>query len=531
MARSEAGHPPSKVEAIDLAAPLLQTRAVIKRFGGVTALKGVSLTVEASTVHGLLGENGAGKSTLVKIVAGLLNPTEGEVLLDGAPLGPVDVKAMESHGVFLVTQEPAIVNPLSVAENLMLGRWPSRGFWVDTSLMHRKATEYLVGTGLDPRARAGSLSAVNRRKLNILRALHSGGRLIILDEPTTALTMADRRDLFDFMRKLKREGVTFMFISHYNEEILEICDSVSVLRDGDLVTSNQPVGTISSDALSEMVLGRGLQLFARGAGASAAAAGSGWRFRDLRCPAFAVDRLDIAAGEIVGFAGLPGSGAQELARAIYGLMPATGTIEHDGADRPMPATPAAALDGGIAFLSEDRLKDGIVGIHSIAKNITLSSLGSISSGSVISPARERSLVDDLFKRLSIKARDAQQPVGQLSGGNQQKVLLSRLLATKPKLLILNEPTRGIDVGVKEEVHRIVDVLTREGVSVIIVTSDLDEMLRAVDRVVLFAAGAIVGDRLASTLTKDDVLAIAFSSSHPGAMAPAAISSQPGVLVS
>ncbi len=514
-----------------MAAPLLQTRDVVKRFGGVTALKGVSLTVEAGTVHGLLGENGAGKSTLVKIVAGLQNPTQGEVLLDGAPLGPIDVKAVEGHGVFLVTQEPAIVNPLSVAENLMLGRWPHRGFWVDTGLMHRKATEYLAGTGLDSRARAGSLSAVDRRKLNILRALHSGGRLIILDEPTTALTMADRRDLFDFMRKLKRGGVTFMFISHYNEEILEICDSVSVLRDGELVTSNQAVGTISSDALSEMVLGRGLQLFARGAGASARASGSGWRLKDLRSPAFVVDRLDIAAGEIVGFAGLPGSGAQELARAIYGLLPASGTIEHDGAARPLPKDSTAGLAAGIAFLSEDRLKDGIVGIHSIAKNITLSSLRGISSGGVIAPARERSLVADLFKRLSIKARDAEQLVGQLSGGNQQKVLLSRLLATKPKLLILNEPTRGIDVGVKEEVHRIVDGLTREGVAVIIVTSDLDEMLRAVDRVVLFAGGVIVGDRPAGALTKDEVLAIAFSSSPPGVTAPTSIQTQPGVLVS
>ncbi len=519
------------MQAIALAAPLLQTRDVIKRFGGVTALKGVSLTVEAGTVHGLLGENGAGKSTLVKIVAGLQNPTEGEVVLDGVPLGPVDVKAMEGHGVFLVTQEPAIVNPLSVAENLMLGRWPRRGYWVDTSRMQRLASEYLAGTGLDPRASAGSLSAVDRRKLNILRALHSGGRLIILDEPTTALTMADRRDLFDFMRKLKREGVTFMFISHYNEEILEICDSVSVLRDGDLVTSNQPVAAITSDALSEMVLGRGLQLFARSAGGAAVAAGSGWRFRDLRGPAFAVDRLDIAAGEIVGFAGLPGSGAQELARAIYGLAPASGTVEHGGTTRPLPSDPTAALAADIAFLSEDRLKDGIVGIHSIAKNITLSSLGNIATASVISPARERSLVADLFKRLSIKARDADQLVGQLSGGNQQKVLLSRLLATKPQLLILNEPTRGIDVGVKEEVHRIVDALTRNGVAVIIVTSDLDEMLRAVDRVVLFSGGTVVGDRPAASLTKDDVLAIAFSSNHVAAAAVASLQTQPGVLAS
>ena len=492
--------------------PLLVTRNVVKRFGGVSALKGVSLTVDAGTVHGLLGENGAGKSTLVKIVAGLHNPTEGEIVLDGTVLGPVDVKAMEGHGVFLVTQEPAIVNPLSVAENLMLGRWPRRGPVVDVGLMYRRAAEYLEGTGLDPRERAGRLSAVDRRKLNILRALHSGGRLIILDEPTTALTMADRRVLFDFMRNLKREGVTFMFISHYNEEILEICDAVSVLRDGDLVADNQPVADITSGALSEMVLGRGLHLFARHGTAASGSDRAAWRFAGLRGASFALDALAIAPGEVVGFAGLPGSGAQELARALYGLIPAAGTVEHDGHVRPLPTHPAEALQAGIAFLSEDRLKDGIVGIHSIAKNISLSSLRRVSSASVIGPAREKALVADLFGRLAIKARDAEQLVGQLSGGNQQKVLLSRLLATQPRLLILNEPTRGIDVGVKEEVHRIVDGLTRQGVSVIIVTSDLDEMLRTVDRVVLFADGRVVGDHPADRLTKDDVLAIAFTSS-------------------
>jgi len=506
--------------------PLLQTFDLIKRYGGVSALKGVSLSVDRGTVHGLLGENGAGKSTLVKIVSGLHGPTEGEIHLDGKPIGPADVKQMEGLGVFLVTQEPAIVSSLSVAENLMLGRWPRRGLWVDVRAMNRLATDYLQGTGLDPRAMAGRLSAVDRRKLNILRALHSGGRLIILDEPTTALTMADRRILFDFMRKLKGEGVTFMFISHYNEEILEICDAVSVLRDGALVTDNQPVASVNSDALSEMVLGRGLHLFTRRRVVSEVepAPLPNWRFSGLRGAHFSVDRLDIAAGEVIGLAGLPGSGAQEMARAIYGLLPADGSVDHAGATRPLPADPAEALTRGIAFLSDDRLRDGIVGIHSIAKNITLSSLGAISTGSVISLTRERDLVADFFRRMSIKARDAAQPVGQLSGGNQQKVLLSRLLATKPRLLILNEPTRGIDVGVKEEVHRIVAGLTRDGVSVIIVTSDLDEMLRAVDRVLLFVDGKIVDDRAAASLTKEDVLRIAFSSSpHP--IPPAALAPQ------
>lgn len=517
-------------------APILEMRNISKTFPGVKALSNVDLTIYAGEVHALMGENGAGKSTLVKIVAGLHNPTEGDVLLDGTPLGAVDVKAMESHGVFLVTQEPAIVDSLTVAENLVLGRWPRRGPWVDVRAMRRLATEYLEGTGLDPRALAGRLSAVDRRKLNILRALHSGGRLIILDEPTTALTMADRRALFDFMRKLKRDGVTFMFISHYNEEILEICDAVSVLRDGLLVAGNQPVAEVSSDALSEMVLGRGLNLFARHGSGPPGIEAPAWSFANLKGRGFAVDRLALAPGEIVGFAGLPGSGAGEVARAIYGLLPATGTVTRAGETRPLPADPAAGLASGIAFLSEDRLKDGIVGIHSIASNISLSSLGRVATGGVVWPGRERALVRDVFERLAIKAHGAGQAVGQLSGGNQQKVLLSRLLATEPKLLILNEPTRGIDVGIKEEVHRIVDGLTREGVSVIVVTSDLDEMLRTVDRVVLFVGGRIVGDHPADTLTKDDVLRIAFSTAgpergRPSTSHPATPQLSPGVLAS
>lgn len=495
--------------------PLLETRGLVKRYGGVHALKGVSLRIEAGTVHGLLGENGAGKSTLVKIVAGLVQPTEGTILLDGERIVARDVRAMEDHGVFLVAQEPMIVGGLSVADNLMLGRWPTGRLGIDDRRMHAMATEFLVGTGLDPGAPAWRLNAVDRRKLNILRALHSGGRLIILDEPTTALTLADRAQLFAFMERLKRQGATFLFISHYNEEILEICDAVSVLRDGELAAGNRMVATLDSAALSELVLGRGLQLFHRTA-PTPVAPGPGspaeaWRISEVRSAGLGVDSLVIAPGEIVGFAGLPGSGARELARALFGLLPGcSGRIGQDQRTAALPANPAAALKVGIAFLSEDRLKDGVVAIQSIHHNICLSSLGQVSRHGWISAAGEASLVRRFFSALGIKASSPATRVGMLSGGNQQKVCLSRLLATSPRLLILNEPTRGIDVGVKEEVHRLVNELTREGVSVIVVSSDLDETLRFVDRVVLFAAGRVVADRPAAGLSKDEVLALAFT---------------------
>jgi simple sugar transport system ATP-binding protein len=516
-----AGRTPAALSREDeMSIPLLETRDVVKRYGGVHALKGVSLRIEAGTVHGLLGENGAGKSTLVKIVAGLVQPTEGEILLDGTRITAPDVRAMEEYGVFLVSQEPMIVGGLSVADNLMLGRWPTGRMGIDDRRMHAMAAEFLAGTGLDSRQPAVSLNAVDRRKLNILRALHSGGRLIILDEPTTALTLADRSQLFAFMNRLKTQGVTFLFISHYNEEILEICDAVSVLRDGELAAGNLPVSTLEAAGLSELVLGRGLALFHR-APAPPVDSGRAWKLTNVRGTGLSMDSLTIAPGEIVGFAGLPGSGARELGRALFGLLPGyTGRIGQGEDARPLPAHPAAALAAGIAFLSEDRLKDGVVAIQSIHENICLSSLGRVSRSGWISGVREAALVRHFFGALDIKASGPATRVGALSGGNQQKVCLSRLLATEPRLLILNEPTRGIDVGVKEEVHRLIDELTRSGVSVIVVSSDLDEMLRLVDRVVLFAGGRVVADRRAGELTKDEVLATAFTSQPAGTPASA-----------
>ncbi len=297
--------------------------------------------------------------------------------------------------------------------------------------------------------------------------------------------------------------------------------------------ANSPPATarsalIGSGGLSELVLGHGLELFHR-APAPPAESGKAWRLSDVRGAGLSVDHLTLAPGEIVGFAGLPGSGARELGRALFGLLPGcTGRIgqgdegQEDEA-RPLPAHPAAALAAGIAFLSEDRLKDGVVAIGSIHDNICLSSLGHVSRHGWISGAREASLVRRFFGALGIKADGPATRVGALSGGNQQKVCLSRLLATEPRLLILNEPTRGIDVGVKEEVHRLIDELTRSGVSVIVVSSDLDETLRIVDRVVLFAGGRVVADRRAGELTKDEVLATAFTSQSAGP--PAAASAE------
>ena len=490
-------------------ATLLEVRDAVKRYGGVTALKGVGLSIARGTIHGLLGENGAGKSTLVRIIAGLTRASEGSVILGGDDVGHSDVRSMERRGVFLVTQEPMIVDQLTVADNLVLGRWPTKTGFVRERAMFAQAHEFLHEARLDPYAPAASLSPVDKRKLNILRALHSGGKLIILDEPTTALTMADKAQLFDFMRRLRGQGVSFLFISHYNEEILEVCDEVSVLRDGNMVARNESIRHLDSDALSSLVIGESVELFHRAP--RDATSMTTWSLQRITAPGLQIERLDLAAGEIIGFAGLPGSGARELGRALFGLLRgARGSLADGMVHHMLPRTPNDAFKQGIAFLSEDRLRDGIVAIQSVAENMSLSSLRRLSRFGFMSPQAEQALFARLAGLFLIKTGSPTARVSGLSGGNQQKVLLSRLLAGKPRLVILNEPTRGIDVGVKEEVHRFVDALTKDGATVIVLTSDIDEMLRMTDRIAFFVDGRVTSIESSRALKKEDVFERAFS---------------------
>ena len=471
---------------------ILRADNLSKSYGAVHALRGVSIAVRRGSIHGLLGENGAGKSTLVGIISGQHTPSGGTIALDGRVLENTDVRAMEEAGVFLVTQEPMIVDHLSAAENLMLGIWPSGpGGFVSWRRLNADAARMLEGSGINPKVRAGRLDAVARRKLNILRAMFSGGKVIILDEPTAALTVTDRRVLFDFMRRLKAEGVTFIFISHYNDEILDICDAVSVLRDGSLAGGSDDIGAMTSEQLSELVLGRGLTLFQRervshdGKAPLVSLRGVVAEHVDLAA-------LDIAPGELVGFTGLPGAGAKELARAIFGLNPArAGTIKLGDADPvALPRDPSDAFAAGIAYLSDDRRREGSVSQMSIADNIAMSSLGSRSRAGFIDSAAEARVVERYFQAMGIKAPGPQVAVDTLSGGNQQKVCLGRVLATEPRLLIVDEPTRGIDIGVKQDVLRIIDRLSRAGVAVIMVSTDTDELVRAADRICIFEHGAI-----------------------------------------
>jgi simple sugar transport system ATP-binding protein len=469
---------------------ILAVENVNKSYGPVHALRGVTTQIRRGSIHGLLGENGAGKSTLVGIISGQVIPTSGRILMNGRALEHVDVKAMEQAGVFLVTQEPMIIDNMTAAENLMLGVWPNRHGFVDWKALSAGAMQMLAGSGVDANALAGSLDAVARRKLNILRAMFSGGQVIILDEPTASLTVTDRQQLFDFMRRLKHEGVTFIFISHYNEEILEICDAVTVLRDGSLAGRSSDVSVLSSEQLTELVIGHGVELFQRKR-RDLSAQPPAVSLRGLQGHCLSLECLDIAPGEIVGFTGLPGAGAKEAARAVFGLHAATGTLCMNGeASCALPKTPHAAFDAGIAYLSDDRRRDGAVGQMSIATNIALSSLAARARLGFIDHEAEDQIVSHYFKAMGVKALSADYSVNTLSGGNQQKVCLGRVLAAKPRLLIVDEPTRGIDMGVKQEVLRIIDQLSHAGMAVIIVSTDTDELVRAADRICVFDQGGI-----------------------------------------
>ena len=483
---------------------ILRVEGLSKSYGGVAALKNVDLSIHCGTIHGLLGENGAGKSTLVGIMSGQRQPTSGVIYLDEVALERTDVRSMEQAGVFLVTQEPMIVNHLSAAENLMLGIWPRTRFgFVNWRKLRADAHRMLEGTGVPPDAAAGALDAVARRKINILRAMFSGGKVIILDEPTASLTAADRVQLFDFMRRLKSEGVTFVFISHFNDEILEICDAVSVLRDGCYAGGSDEVDELTSEKLSELVLGHGLVLFARERPRFADDAPF-IEIKNIRSGNLRLESLKIREGEVLGITGLPGGGGKELARALFGMQPrSSGTICFAGEPvREIPQHPAEAFKRGIAYLSDDRRKDGSISAMSIAQNLSLSSEVALAKGIFMRTDRERTLAERYFSLLGIKAPRSSVAVDTLSGGNQQKVCLGRVLATQPRLLMLDEPTRGIDVGVKQDVLRAVDGISRTGVAVIIVSTDTDELARAADRVLVFRGGRIVDELSGADLSQD-----------------------------
>ncbi|BDA85698.1 ribose ABC transporter ATP-binding protein [Aureimonas sp. SA4125] len=501
--------------------PLLEMRGIAKHFSGVTALDDVSLTLNGGEILGLMGENGAGKSTLLKILSGVQPPSSGTILMDGQPVEIESPQAARRLGIVTIYQELSLIPTLSVAENIFIGRAPlGRLGLVDWRAMRADARDIIarVGLTLDPQTPVSALSVAEQQMVEIARALSLSSRIIVMDEPTSALSESEVTRLLSIMDRLRGEGVAIMFVTHRLEEASTICDRMTVLRDGrlagELVRDGAP---IPLPAIIEKMVGRAAsELYARPAQRSAAGAVRlevrGLKtVRDPEAPhAIVLDGvdLDLRAGEILGIAGLVGSGRTELARAIFGADAiAAGTLRLDG-EAITPRSPADAIALGIGLVPEDRKHQAIFPALGILANFSVASLNAYSNWmGVMAERREQDELGSYRKLLNIRMAHAGQRIDGLSGGNQQKVILARWLARDPKVLIVDEPTRGVDVGAKAEVHQILVQLAARGIAVMVISSELPEILAVSDRIVTMRAGKITGEMAAAEASEDRLMAL------------------------
>ncbi|RUT30300.1 sugar ABC transporter ATP-binding protein [Arsenicitalea aurantiaca] len=503
------------------ATPLLAIEGLTKRFGAVTALENVSLSLRKGEVLGLMGENGAGKSTLLKILSGVQPPTEGRILIDGAPVTITSPQHAQSLGIITIYQELSLIPTLSVAENIFIGRAPiGRLGLVDWGRMRREAREIIarVGLRIDPQTVVSALSVAEQQMVEIARALSLSSRIIIMDEPTSALSETEVARLLSIMARLREEGVAIMFVTHRLEEASGICDRMTVLRDGRLAGHlERGDGPIPIPAIIENMVGRAAsELYARPA-ERATPGPVRLEVRGLRTTpnpeaphAIVLDGvdLDLRGGEILGVAGLVGSGRTELARAIFGADPvAAGTLTLDGTEI-RPASPADAIALGIGLVPEDRKHQAIFAALGILSNFSIAALDAYARfGGLMDEKRERADLAEYKRMLNIRMADADQTIDGLSGGNQQKVILARWLARDPKVLIVDEPTRGVDVGAKAEVHQILVQLAARGIAIMVISSELPEILAVSDRIVTMREGRITGELPAREASEAKLMAL------------------------
>ncbi|TNL14202.1 D-xylose ABC transporter ATP-binding protein [Kosakonia cowanii] len=489
--------------------PVLEMRNIAKVFGKFYALKGVDLTVWPGEIHALMGENGAGKSTLMKILAGAYTATIGEILIDGTPhtiRGPKDALGA---GITLIYQEMQLAPNLTVAENIFLGSEIARGGLVQRKTMAAQAQAVIdrLGANFSATDRVMKLTIAEQQQVEIARALHRNRRILLMDEPTAALSSRETHRLFELIMRLRDEGMAIIYISHRMAEVYELSDRVSVLRDG------QYVGSLTRDSLNaaelvRMMVGRPLSdLFNKA--------------RDITPgkPRLTVHHLtdggkiqpvslQVRAGEIVGLAGLVGAGRSELAQLIFGVRKATGgMIEIDG-EPVVIHSPRAAIDLGIGFLTENRKEQGLFLELAAQENITMATLERDASWGMLNRKKAQTLSDDAIKLLNIRVPHAQVRAGGLSGGNQQKLLISRWVAIGPRILILDEPTRGVDVGAKSEIYRIMNQMAREGVAILMISSELPEVVGMSDRVYVMREGTIAGELQGDAITQEEIMTLA-----------------------
>lgn len=489
---------------------LLEAREISKQFPGVRALDRVSLTVTPGEVVALIGENGAGKSTLLKILAGVESQESGELRVDGVPVRFRGVDDALARGIALIHQELNLADNLDIAGNVFLGREPRRFGLLDIGRMHREAATWLrmVGLDIDPATPLASLSIGRQQLVEIAKALSTNARLLIMDEPTSSLSTNEAERLFAVVKDLRRRSVSVIWISHRLGEVKELADRVVVLRDGKNAGEISDRAEIDHDRMIRMMVGRDIDRLARRPSHPAGdIVLSATALRTSANPSHALD-FHVRAGEIVGIAGLVGAGRTELLTTLFGVTPAVaGTVSMSGRVV-TPRSPIQAIRAGIALVPEDRKHQGLVLDMTVRDNMSLVTLGRDSHAGFVDTQAERRLASEMIPALAIKTPSAAQLVKLLSGGNQQKVVLAKWLAMKPELLLLDEPTRGIDVGAKAEIYDLVHRLAGQGLAVLFVSSEMEEILSLADRALVMHEGRLAGSLARDDLTEENVMRLA-----------------------
>jgi ABC-type sugar transport system ATPase subunit len=485
--------------------PAVRFQSITKRFPGVVALQGVSFDVHAGSCHAVCGENGAGKSTLGKILAGIHAPDEGQILLSGKPVKFASPRDAIAEGVAMVHQELAFCENLTVADNLCLGQLPRRFGFVDRGALRARARTLLaaVGATIDPDRPMASLGVAEQQVVQIAAAVGEGANVVVFDEPTSSLGEGETANLFRLIDELKARGVALLYVSHRMPEIYRLCDTITVLRDGQHVGTH-PASELDEAGLVQLMIGRRLEQYFP-AHVGVARGEERLRVEHLTRPGHFEDvSFTLHAGEVLGLAGLVGAGRSQVAETIFGIAPATrGEIYVRGRRVDMRRA-TDAMAHGIGFVPEDRKKQGLVLGMRTRENATLPTLGRLSRGGFIDRPQERKVVHTYFDRLRVKATQ-ETVTAALSGGNQQKIVMAKWLAAEGDVLILDEPTRGVDVGAKAEIHAWVDKLAAEGKAILLISSELPELLNLSTRVIVLRAGRVVGELPREHATQDALL--------------------------
>lgn len=486
---------------------MIEMTGINKSFNGNAVLKDVQFNLKDGEIHALMGENGAGKSTLMKILSGIYIKDSGEIKVDGETVHFKSIKDAEKYGIVVIHQELNILPDLTVAENLFLGKEQTYGKLgiLKNKAMDKEATKLLdkLGLHVSPKTRAGDLSVGKQQIIEIAKAIASDAKYIVMDEPTAALTDREIKTLFKTIRELKEKGISFVYISHRMEEIFSICDRITILRDGQYI-GERNISETNFDEIVAMMVGRQL----------------GQRFPERKCKIgdvklevrnFTIKDLfenisfQVRKGEVVGVAGLMGAGRTELVETIFGYRKAeSGKILIDGKEVKIKS-PFDAMKHNIGYVTEDRKTKGLVLDFSIQENVSLANLKKVSSSGVVNKGREQALVKKYIEQLKIRTSSPKQSVNSLSGGNQQKVVLAKWLGTEPEILILDEPTRGVDIGAKKEIYQIINNLAESGVAILMISSELPEIIGMADRVIVMHEGKLTGEVQKADMTQELIM--------------------------